>query len=486
MSRVAAAAKNSGWVFAGKGAERFIRIVVVIVLARALGVRGFGVYSFAFAFAEMFAIATDAGLHTILVREIARDREAAPRLLGSALILKGLLAILSWLAAWVVAVWTIPAGEPLWSALAASFLLFVSFRVTSFRMIFDAPFEAGLKMSTPIAIGVGSEFLSAACLIAAAWARWPIPALIGVQLAAFLPGFFLLARRSFREIRPVLRFNLTLWFRLLRMAIPVGIANFFLVAYTRTDILMLGWMMDEKSVGMYSAAFKLTGSLSIIPLAITTSLLPLLSNAFGSGDAEKVRQMYRAALSVAVVAGLPVAVGGYLLSEGAIGLIYGAGYEPAAKALQILAPAMFFSFILYVMTTSAVAVSRAGLFTIYAGMLALLNIALNAALIPSYGILGASWATLIAEGFLMAAGMAVLRPSVGLPAGGAAVRALGAALLAGAVLIWLPGPQLLRLFISAVLYVTLAYRGKGITSEGTAALEELLRSIFRPRPSESE
>ncbi len=182
------------------------------------------------------------------------------------------------------------------------------------------------------------------------------------------------------DIRPVLRFNPVLWFRLLRMAIPVGIANFFLVAYTRTDILMLGWMMDEKSVGMYSAAFKLTGSLSIIPLAITTSLLPLLSNAFGSGDAEKVRRMYRAALSVAVVAGLPVAVAGYLLAEGAIGLVYGAGYEPAAKALQILAPAMFFSFILYVMTTSAVAVSRAGLFTIYAGMLALLNIALNAAI----------------------------------------------------------------------------------------------------------
>ncbi len=225
MSRVAAAAKNSGWVLAGKGAERLFRIVVVIVLARALGVRGFGVYSFAFAFAEMFAMTTDVGLHTILVREIARDREAAPQLLGGALLLKGLLAILSWLAAWIIAIQTIPAGEPLWSALVASFLLFVSFRVASFRIIFDAPFEAGLKMSVPVGIGAGSEFLSAVCLIAAAWARWPIPGLIGVQLAAFLPGFFILAWRSFREIRPVLRMDFSLWLRLLRMAIPVGAAK---------------------------------------------------------------------------------------------------------------------------------------------------------------------------------------------------------------------------------------------------------------------
>ncbi len=486
MSRMEAAAKNSGWVLAGKGVERFFRIVVVIVIARALGVRGFGVYSFAFAFAEMFAILTDAGLHTILVREIARDREQAPRLLGSALILKWLLSVLGWLAAWVVAVWTIPAGEPLWSALAASFLLFVSFRVTSFRMIFDAPFEAGLKMATPVVIGIGSELLSAACLIAAALARWPIPALIGVQLAAFLPGFVILARRSFREMRPVLGFDFSLWLRLLRMAIPVGIANFFLIAYARTDILMLGWMTDEVSVGMYSAAFKLTGSLTIMPMAITTSLLPLLSHTFESGDSGKVRQIYRAALSIVVVAGLPVAVGGFLLAGEIIGLVYGAGYEPASRALQILAPAMFFNFLLFVLVTSAVAVGRTGLFTAYAGLLALLNIALNALLIPSFGIVGASWATLIAEGILMAAGLAVLRPSVGLPSGGAALRALGAALLAGAVLIWLPGHLMLRLFISAVLYATLVYWGRGVTSEGTAAVEELLRSKFRPRPTESK
>ncbi len=486
MSRMAAAAKNSGWVLAGRGAERLLRLAVIVVLARTLGVRGFGVYSLAFAFAEVFAVFTDVGLYTILVREIARDREGAPRLLGSALLLKVLLAILSWLAAWVVSIQTIPAGEPLWSTLVASFLLFVSFRVASFRMIFDAPFEAGLKMSVPIALGVGSEFLSSACLIAAAWARWPIPALIGVQLAAYLPGFFILARRSFREIRPVLRIDFSFWLRLLRMAVPVGVANFFLVAYAQTDILMLGWMTDDFSVGMYSAVYKLTGSLTIAPMAITASLLPLLSGAHGGGDSGKVYQLYRVAISVAVVAGLPVAVGGYLLAGEIIDLVYGGGYEPALRVLQILAPAMLFSFVLYVMVTSAVAVGRAGLFTAYAVLLALLNIALNAVLIPSYGIVGASWATLITQGFLMAAGLAVLRPSVGLPAGGAALRSAGAALLAGAALIWLPGPLILRLFISAVLYATLVYIGRGVTSEGTAAVEKLLRSKFRPRPTESE
>ena len=95
MSRMAKAAKNSGLIFVGRGVERLVRIAVVVVLARMLGARGFGVYSFAFAFAEVFAIFTDAGIHTVLVREIAKDRDSAPRLLGSALVLKAAMAILA-------------------------------------------------------------------------------------------------------------------------------------------------------------------------------------------------------------------------------------------------------------------------------------------------------------------------------------------------------------------------------------------------------
>ena len=161
MNRMEQAARNSGWVFIGRGAERLIRIVVVVVLARILGVRGFGVYSFVFAFAEVFAIFTDVGLQTVLVREIARDRDSAPRLLGSALVLKAVMAASCWAAACLIAIWIIPAGESLWSALAASLLLFVSFRVTSLRTILDAPFEAGLRMAVPIRIGVMTELASA-------------------------------------------------------------------------------------------------------------------------------------------------------------------------------------------------------------------------------------------------------------------------------------------------------------------------------------
>lgn len=465
MSRLGAAARTSAWVLLGKGAERVTRLAVIVVLARLLDPRGFGAYSVAFAFAEIFAVFTDLGLNAVLVRELAKDRDGAPRLLGAGVVLKLIFSILSFAAAWAAAFLALAPGELRASALAATFALFLSFRVASLRWVFEAPFEAGLRMGAPVAIGLASELLSAACLLGAAWAGWPLPALIGAQLAALLPGCLLLARRAAAEVRPRLAFDPALWGRLLRAALPVGAANLFLIAYSRTDILMLQWLADTTAVGMYAAAFKLTGSLDVIPLALATPLLPLLAAAFAGGGREEAGRLYRGAVTLACAMAVPVAAGGTVLAAEITRAVYGAGYAPSAGALRVLAWAAVFHFALYVMTTAALAAGREKLFTAYAGLLALLNVALDALLIPPFGFLGASWATFLAEGLLLAAGAAVLRRELGLPEGRALAGALGAGAAVAALLAWLPLPLWGRLAGAALLYAGWLWGGRVLPPE---------------------
>ncbi len=483
-NRVRQAAKSSAWLFAGKTFERAVRLFVVIVLARALDTRGFGVFSFAFAFVEMFAVFTDAGMHAILVREIAKDRGAAPRLLGNALLLKALLSGASWLAACLLALWTVPGGEALGATLLASFTLFLSFRVVSLRTTLDAAFEADLEMRTPAAYAIASECFGAACLLLALWRQWSIPYLVAVQAFAYLPGFLLLARASFRRLRPAFAFDPALWRKLLWMSLPVGLANLFIIAYSRSDILMLGWMSAGASVGLYAAAHKLTGSLGLFPSSVTASLLPLMAEAHGAGDRERMARMYRGAFSAVTAAGLPLAVGGSLFAPEIVRLVYGQAYASAAGALRVLVWAALFNFVLYVLTTTALAVGRERLFTAYAGLLVLLNVALNALLIPRYDFVGVSWATFIAEGLLMAAGVAILRREVGLPDGGAALRSAGAAAAAGALLVWLPAPMAVRLTVAGGLYAAFLYWGRGLSPEGLSALRSLFRLRAGPAPGE--
>jgi len=474
MDEVRRAAKNSGWVFFGRAFERLVRLGVIIALARLLEVRGFGVYAFAFAYAEMFAVFTDFGLHSVLVREMAKDAARAPAIWGQGIVLKLVLSLASWLAACLIALYAAPAGEVRWAALAACFFIFGSFRIVSLRSALDLPFEARLKMATPMLASIAAETFSALCLLWAAWSRWPLPAIIAIQFLALVPGALVLGRLSFREMRPEFGRDFALWRRLLAAALPVGAANFFLVAYVRNDILMLEWMSGPVSTGMYSAAQRLAGSLGVIPLALTTSLLPLVSEAGASEDAERVAKLYRGALSLVLVTALPLVLGGFAFADEIISVVYGAKYLAASAALRVLCWMVAINFALYVMTTIAVALGRERAFMGFALSLALLNIALNALLIPRFDFVGASWASLITEGVMLCACAAILGRWVASPPFGSMLRASLAALAAGAALLWLPAPAFVRLACGGGVYLAGIFLGGGISAEGRSALYFLL------------
>lgn len=486
MSRLRQAAANSGWVFAGRAAERLVRIGVIIVLARTLGARGFGVYSFAFAYAEIFSVFTDAGIYAILVRELSKGETPRARLMGCAFFLKGALAALSWLAAFLFAGFYLPGGETRWTAIVAISILFVSFRVASFRSLFDAPFEADLEMGVPIRWGVASEALSAALVVYAAWNRWPLPAIVGVQVAALLPGAVWMGRVSFRKIRPDFRFDYALSKRLLSMALPMGVAQLCLIAYTSSDIFMLRWLGADLSVGLYAAAYKLTGSLGIIPGAMTATLLPLLARVKGAGDMNRAGEIYRGAVSIAVAAGLPFVAGGLFFSAEVISFLYGADYQGSVPVLRVLAGGVVFHFVLYILTTSAVSIGRERWFALYAVLLAAMNLAGNALLIPRFGAAGAAWSTFFTEGALAVAGWAALRRELGNPDFRAGIRALLAALAAGAVLGWLPAPLAVRLAGGGVLYMILIHWGRGLSPEGHSAVSAILSSVTRSAPAQKQ
>ncbi|MFQ6111678.1 MAG: oligosaccharide flippase family protein, partial [Nitrospinota bacterium] len=277
MSTAARVFRNSGAVLAGQGLERLLKLVVIILLARYLQARGFGTYAFIFAYVELFAVITDLGVNAILVREVSRERERAGELLGSALLLKGLLTLAALGLCWgIIAALSYP-GQIKLLVFVASAILILSFRVNSFRMTFDAVYQAELEMKYPMALGAMSEALSAVLILLAIAKGLGLGGIVLLQVAAYLPGFIALGVLFQRRVRPVYRVDLALWKRLLSLAFPIALANLFIMAYSRADLLMLSFMKGDESVGFYASALKLVGSLGIIPLALSTSLHPLIA-----------------------------------------------------------------------------------------------------------------------------------------------------------------------------------------------------------------
>jgi O-antigen/teichoic acid export membrane protein len=89
--------------------------------------------------------------------------------------------------------------------------------------------------------------------------------------------------------------------------------------------------------------------------------------------------------------------GGMLLARPMVLLFYGPAYEPAVPALQVLAGGSLFVFCTWILHAAAISTNldRRLVGTTAVGLIT--NIVLNVMFIPRLGIVGAAWATVIAE-----------------------------------------------------------------------------------------
>ena len=79
MNTVQRIAKNTAALFAAQVVVAILGLVLSIFIARNLGDVVFGKYSFALAFTAIFAVFSDLGCNTLLIREVARYKTQASK-----------------------------------------------------------------------------------------------------------------------------------------------------------------------------------------------------------------------------------------------------------------------------------------------------------------------------------------------------------------------------------------------------------------------
>jgi len=162
------------------------------------------------------------------------------------------------------------------------------------------------------------------------------------------------------------------------------------------DVLMLSWMKGDAEVGFYSAAFRLILPLSFIPVALVVSLLPVMSRLYHEKD-EVLSRVYQFSLKIMFCLSLPIAVLIYTASEQIIDIIYTSEYSQSTAGLKILIISQIFLFLNVVMNHFIISIGKQlkGLYVV--GVMVIINFILNIFLIPKYGLVGASVATVVTE-----------------------------------------------------------------------------------------
>lgn len=122
-----------------------------------------------------------------------------------------------------------------------------------------------------------------------------------------------------------------------------------------------------------------------------------MARQLAEGDKAGLAQSYGQAVRLLVILAAPAAAAATFYADWAVGLVYGAEYQPAGAVLMILGWGWVLFFINAPIGNILAASNLMPKFVPWAAANIGLNVVLNLVLIPVYGALGAASATLICE-----------------------------------------------------------------------------------------
>ncbi len=178
---------------------------------------------------------------------------------------------------------------------------------------------------------------------------------------------------------------------------PLIVTGAAITVYMRLDQVMLGTMAGDQATGIYATAAALSELSYMLPIAISTSVLPLLVRAQASGDPRGVSRTMQLLYDGMAASSYLVAAVVTVAARPALTLVLGPAYRPSADVLVVHVWTLLFVSLGMARSRFLVAENHTR-FSIAAALLGgAVNVVLNLALIPRWGAMGAAWATLLAQ-----------------------------------------------------------------------------------------
>lgn len=175
-----------------------------------------------------------------------------------------------------------------------------------------------------------------------------------------------------------------------------GIAS---LIYVNSNIVILGLMKDDITVGIYSAAIKVIKPICTPIASIGFVVVPRIAEKLAHSTSNTdIETLCKKVLDFMLFFILPFSIGLYLMADEAILLLSGPDFLTGSLVIKILILDIFFSPINgFLVTQLLVPFGKQNLGFIATILGAIVNIVLNLALIPCFSLYGAAVATIMSE-----------------------------------------------------------------------------------------
>lgn len=394
MTLVRRAFNSLAWNYVARLGDAGGLYVINIIIARSLGVAGYGVFAFLMSAAQLLLTASSLGLEASLNRHIpllpSPSKPGAIRfLLRRIMLLRIALLCAVFAAAWFT--FSLPSWMP--DAPGAGPALLLGFIVArSLTQLLGITLTAQLETRIPAETTVLVRALEIAGV--------SILALTGMRIH-YIFGFLMLT-----GFLHVLMYGVRFRPPLVGPAEPVPLRPLLVfggIFYVNTivdymlgrfgDILFLSKLVpDSRQTGLYEAGAGLVQAAGMAAtIGFSGVTFALFSGFSAEGGAEKLGRLYR--VTVRLISSLTIPVFAFLLfnAEGLIAVLFGERYAGAVPLVQLLAAFRLAARLFGGGENSELLLARGNVKTVtaFGVAAALVNIAGDITLIPSFGARGA-------------------------------------------------------------------------------------------------
>jgi O-antigen/teichoic acid export membrane protein len=369
---------------------RGLGYISIVLMARRLAVPYMGAYALLYTTSILVELVANLGLDKLLMREIAGSTSAVGEgYFWSALPIRFVMATVSWAAAWGLLITFFRQELPISPTTAGIFLAMI-FPVVATRNC-EAFLTAHEKL-IPIAF---SQFVERVLMFAAAMllitGKLSFGGMMSVAPLAALVRMIIIAVSTRREwisndapIHPNLR-------KLMREGMELFLIEVLALVYFRSDVFVMAKMRGLADTGIYQIAYKI--------FDVCLSLFAgFLQAAFPGMARNNTKERLRRHLLI----------GPLLLSVPAIGIIllrhpildtFHKQYVSGSTALVWLMLTVPLVYMNSTLANATIVAKRVRLLGLFALVLVIMNVGLDIALIPRWGINAAAFVTFFCELF---------------------------------------------------------------------------------------
>jgi O-antigen/teichoic acid export membrane protein len=371
-----------------------VGMLVGVWIARYLGPEQFGLLSFAMAFTGLFGAIAALGLQGIVVRDIVRNPDCAQDTLGTAAVLQLIGGLVAYLLILIV-IGSLRPDDALARGIVAVLGSMMLFNGSDIALYW---FESHVQSKYVVWVQNGVFLAFAVIKVVLILQHAPLTTFVWAMFAeAAVVAALLLLMLSKRGLKlTTLRIGTERAKTLLKDSWPLLLSGAAIVIYMKIDQIMLGQMIGDEAVGIYSVALRLSEIWYFIPVMIVASVFPAILEAKKLSETQyyaRLQKLYDLMVLLSVGVALPMT----FLSTTIVTLLFGEAYAESGPVLAIHIWTAVFVFLGVASGKWFLAENRQILSFQRTALGAVVNVLLNLILIPGFGVIGAAMATVISQ-----------------------------------------------------------------------------------------